>query len=196
MKFSSILSFFLIVCLTGLPAQQPSGSPGDVETKWPGIHYQIFAIQRIGGDRVAVAVRVVATADAPKQGTLIGIKVPIPPGATKEDIKRGLYAPQPFSLAPSMIIDEKTNQQYPAVKPIGNYIGPEILCHLRPGQAESLAVQFDLPPPPPDAMGRRPLQTATLLLFNADKPLTRVVIPPPAPAPAATPLQSGTTALH
>ena len=190
MKLPCVLSLILAFFTAGLRAQTP-GRVGEVETKWPGIHYVVYSVQRIPKDRVMFVLRITATAGAPKEGTPIEIKIPIPPDATKKDIARGLYAPLPFSLDGSLIMDEQTNRQYPTVKPdpTGNYLSSVIKCTLRPLQGETIAVQFELPPPPPDAAGRRPVQTATLLLFNASQPLSRIIIPPP-PDPVATPAPS------
>ena len=190
MKFPLILSFFIFFCFTCLHAQKPA-SPGEVETKWPGIHYRIIAVERTPGGKVIVAIRITATARAPKEGTLIGIPVPIPPDATKEDIDRGIYAPQPFSWASSVITDDKTGKAYSTVRPApgDNSVSSEILCTLRPAQGESIAVEFALPPPPKDAAGNPGIQTASLLLTNAEKPITKIVIPPPA-ASATSPTPS------
>ena len=48
----------------------------------------------------------VATAQAPAGGTLVGYPVPVPPGLTPNQIALGDYRPQPFSLASSVMIDD------------------------------------------------------------------------------------------
>ncbi len=178
-----------LICLGGLLlsgalglAQQASLGSAEITT-WPGIKYEVIRLQRIAGDRLLVGIKLVATDHAPKSGTLIGVKVPVPSGASPEDIQLGRYDPKPFSLATSKITEEKTGQEYAAVPPLATgpqYIPGEIITTLVPGRSEILTVQFPLPPPPVDASGApsREKQTVSLFLPNAKDPIAKIPLPP------------------
>ncbi len=55
------------------------GSFPEVETKWPGVRFQVFRIERNSLNRLVVAVRIVATDKAPPSGTFLGTKTPYLP---------------------------------------------------------------------------------------------------------------------
>jgi len=182
MKFLTSLSFFIFATLSTLHAQK---IPGEVESTWPGIHFQVVEVSAIPGNRLIVVVRVVATAQAPKNGTLIGTQPPIPPDATPRQIADGLFSPIPFSLEPSVMIDEKTKQEYPALKPgpDDNYLPGERLFSLHPLQAEKMAVLFTAPPPQFDSEGHPVKQTVSIILPKAKGPISKITIPLPLPTP-------------
>lgn len=186
MKAILIALVVLFVLPATIHAQQKSDVIGEAETNWPGIDYQIFAIERIPPDRLVVGIRVVATAKAPPQGTLLGTPVPIPPNADKFAIQAGIYHPLPLSFASSVMTDELTKQTYPALRPISppgrKYIPSAVLSTLRPGGIAILTLQFAVPPPPPPPSPSAPgpvKQTLSFLFPNAKGPIVHVPIPPP-----------------
>jgi hypothetical protein len=172
----------------GLFAQESgarSGKISNVETKWPGVIFSIYNVERIEDDRLLVWVRVSATSKAPRQGILLGTKPEIPASATKDEIATGRYNAKPFSLASSVMTDDQTLQKYPVLPPVAPpgkaYFPGELANGLAPGQSEMLTIQFASPPAPPPVEGREPArQTVTLLLTGAKGPIFRVPIPPPA----------------
>jgi len=150
----------------------------------------MFAIQRIPPNRLVVGVRLLATAKAPPQGTLLGIPVPIPPNADKQAIQAGIYHPRPLSFASSVMTDELTKQTYPALHPISppgrKYIPSAVLSTLRPRGNAIFTLQFAAPPPPPPPSPSAPgpvKQTLSFLFTNAKGPIAHVPIPPFIPAP-------------
>jgi hypothetical protein len=163
-------------------AEEKSGILGEIELKWPGIHYQVMFVKRIPADRLLVGVRIVATATAPAAGTLIGIPVPIPPNANKYDIAAGYYHPLPFSLASSGMVDDLSQRKFPALAPIVQYRSAAILAYLKPGQGHLLTLQFAVPPPPPpvsDAGQTPPAQTVSFYFTNAKGGINKIALPPP-----------------
>ncbi len=190
---------YLLLFLALLVAYSPSGANGQFKVlgegpmNWPGIHYQIFWLSRIQPDRLVVGVRMLATPQAPAQ-TLVGYPVPVPHGLTPEQIAAGDYRPLPFSLAPSIMIDDISKQQYPtlpSISPPGRaYYSNQVVGTLAPGQTLLFTVQFKIPPPPPPPEpGQPPVkQTLSFLFTNAKSPIKNIPIPPPIPpAPSATP---------
>lgn len=182
MRFINILSIMLFTGMFALNGQKPAAPLGEVETTWPGIHFQVARIMRIPGDRLLVLVRVVATGAAPKGGTMIGIPVPVPANATQAEIDQGLYNPIPFSLDSSVMVDEATKTSYPTLKanPSENYMSGVLLCSLRPNQAEAMAVQFKAPPLRLDSRGKPAQQTVSITLTNAKEPISNIPLPMPA----------------
>ena len=157
-----------------------------VETKWPGVNFSIYDVQRIQDDRLLVWVRVSATSKAPREGILLGTRPEIPASATKDEIATGRYNAKPFSLASSVMTDDQTLQKYPVLPPVAPpgkaYFPGELGNGLVPGQSEMLTIQFASPPAPPPVEGREPArQTVTFLLTGAKGPILRVPIPPPPP---------------
>ena len=197
-KLFSIFSFLptqLLPCLlssivlTGAvaQAQQPSSPPslGAVDTAWQGVRYVIPKIERIEQDRLVVVIYIQATPQAPASGVLVGTETPIPPGATKIDIDAGKYAPKPFSLASSVMIDDQTLQRFAVLPPVAppgkEYFPGAFLGRLQPGQLDIMTIQFAAPPPPPSREGEPPpKQTVSFLLAGAKGAVTKVPIPPPA----------------
>jgi len=177
----------LLVCLVALPsslwAQQPPDILGEVDTTWPGIHFQIFHVERIVGNRVLIGVKVVATPQAPTLGTQISVQAPIPKDVDPSLVRFGHYGMAPFSLDKAVMTDERTKQAYPVVPsdPAGpHYLPGQMIGTLHPNEAEVMTIQFDVPPPPPDGNGNIPKKIVSILLPNAKGPITRIEIPPPA----------------
>lgn len=159
--------------------------------KWPGIKCQIIIIKRVPPNRLLVVVRLAATSEASPGGTLIGYTVSVPPMGNKKGPSLPLTAPSPFSLASSVMTDEKTKITYatlPPVAPPGKAYRPgATLGFLKPNQNLVLTIQFAVPPPlPPDpSTGIPPKQTVSFMLPNAKGPIARVLLPPPAEAAAS-----------
>jgi hypothetical protein len=176
---------FVLVVLFGSAAAWAQHAPavlGEVDTEWPGIRFQIVKVASIPGNRLFVGVRVVAGAEAPKGGTLIGTEVPIPPGASPADIEQGLYNPIPFSLDSAVMTEEKTKKTYPALaaQPGESYLSGPLLCSLRPLQAEAMGVQFAVPPIEYDEKGQPLKQVVSIILPKAKTSIRNIVLPPPA----------------
>jgi hypothetical protein len=180
----------VVIILFGnvVQAQRPSSSGselGAVDTAWQGLRFIIPRIERIQQDRLVVVVLIQATPAAAPSGVLVGIETPIPPGAKKIDIDAGKYGPKPFSLASSVMIDERTLQKFPVLPPVAppgkEYFPGEFLGRLYPGQTEIMTIQFAAPPAPPSPEGMPPpKQTVSFLLTGAKGAIARVAIPPPA----------------
>ena len=154
-----------------------------VESRWPGVNFAIYAVQRIQENRLLVWVRVIATAKAPREGIVLGAKPEIPATATKDDIATGMYNAKPFSLATSIMTDDQTLQKYPVLPPVAppgkKYFPGGLANGLLPGQAETLSIQFASPPAPPLEGDEPSKQTVTFLLTGAKGPIARVPLPPP-----------------
>ena len=181
-KLAICLGIIFLSPLCALAQQPAKKSKFEVETAWSGIQFQFVKIERILDERLLVVVRIVATAQAPATGTLIGVKPLVPPGATLEDLRSGRYEPRPFSLASSVMIDDLTSQRFPALAPIfppgKEYAPAEILAYLSPGRAEVMTLQFKVPPAALRADGpASEKQTVSLLLTNAKAPITAIPIP-------------------
>lgn len=177
---SAILSL-LLSCAAGL-AQESNLGNVDIPM-WPGVKYELFRVKRIAGDRLLFGVKIVGTAQAPKGGTVIGIKVPIPADASQEDIQSGRYDPLPFSIAPAKMIEEKSGKEYASLAPLPTgqqYVPSDIRFRLLPGSTEIVTVQFSAPPPPVNAAGEpvKEKQTVSLLLPDAKGPITNIPVPP------------------
>jgi len=190
MKAILIALLLLFALPTAVYAQPANAVIAEGDSNWPGVIYQIIALKRIPPERLLIAIRVVATAQAPPQGTAIGVPVPIPPNADKYAIKSGIYHPRPLSFASSVMTDELTKQTFPAlhtISPPGHkYISSSILSTLMPGGATVLVLQFAIPPPPPpDQLAAGHKQTLSFLFTNAKGPIAHVPIPPPLQAPEA-----------
>ena len=180
------LGFALFVFALSMFEAQAQSSKADgafpeVETTWPGVRFQLFRIERIPFDRLVVAVRIFATDKAPRSGTFLGTRTPIPANAKSEDIDIGLYDPKPFSLAGAVMIDDQSGQKYPvlpSIAPVGKRFLPNAtLASLMPGQAEMLTIQFAIPPlPSGDELQK---QTASFLFPEAKGAIAKVQIPPP-----------------
>ena len=180
------LGFALFVFALSMFEAQAQSSKADgafpeVETTWPGVRFQLFRIERIAFDRLVVAVRIFATDKAPRSGTFLGTRTPIPANAKSDDIDIGLYDPKPFSLAGAVMIDDQSGQKYPvlpSVAPVGKRFLPSAtLASLMPGQAEMLTIQFAIPPlPSGDDLQK---QTASFLFPEAKGAIAKVQIPPP-----------------
>ena len=180
-KLAICLGIIFLSPLCAIAQQPAKKSKFEVETAWSGIQFQLVKIERILDERLLVVVRIVATAQAPATGTLIGVKTPVLPGATLEDLRSG-YEPRPFSLASSVMIDDLTSQRFPALAPIfppgKEYAPAEILAYLSPGRAEVLTLQFKVPPAALRADGpASEKQTVSLLLTNAKAPITGISLP-------------------
>ena len=156
--------------------QHDNANLGEVDTLWAGIRLQLLRLEQIPGSRLLAVIRIVATPQAPPSGTLIGTKIEIPAGVSKEDRLSGRFAPRPFSLATSEMIHEQTGRKFPALPPSASagrtYIPGEVLAMLRPGQAEVLTVQFAMP-----IEIDMPRQTASFLFTNAKQRIGKVPIP-------------------
>lgn len=189
MRSLAILVIILVAGGGNLWAQKASAILGDVETEWPGIHFHVFRIIRIPGDRLLVGVRIVATPQAPGQGTLIGIEPKIPPDATPADIQAGRYNPAPFSLESSTMVEEKTSRKFATAQPgpNSNHISGEILCSLRPSQAETLAIEFPSPPVEYDSKGQPVKQFVSIFLTKAKAEIPHIPVPLPLTSASPTP---------
>jgi hypothetical protein len=184
-----LLSAVVLLVLSSnvIQAQRPSSSPptlGAVDTAWQGLRFLIPRIEHIEQDRLVVVVLIQATPAAPASGVLVGVETRIPPGAKQVDIDAGKYAPKPFSLASSVMIDERTLQKFPVLPPVAppgkEYFPGEFLGRLYPGQTEIMTIQFAAPPVPPSPAGLPPpKQTVSFLLTGAKGTISRVSIPPP-----------------
>jgi len=189
MKQILLLPLIFALSVSCLWAQQsaPVGpGPGEVDTTWRGIRYQIAEIDRIPGNRLVFAVMLHATPQAPIS-TFIGIQPVIPPGTPARMLVK--YAPQPISIASAVMTDEATMQTYQTLNPIPggpNYIGADLLTTLHPNSSSVMTIQFLSPPPPQPVNGIIPKQTVSIFLPNARGPITHVVIPPPTPPAAST----------
>ncbi len=158
--------------------------PPEIAAEWPGVRFSVFRVERIPGDRLLVAVRIIASAGAPRQGTLLGTMPDVPAGVSADDLSSGRYDPKPYSLAASVMTDDATGRKYPALPPDPagkSYIPGEVLATLMPGNAEVLTVQFAAPPPPLDENGvpLKTKQTISIQFPNAKGPVTKIIIPPP-----------------
>jgi hypothetical protein len=107
------------------------------------------------------------------------------PLQTKVDIDGGKYAPKPFSLASSVMIDDQTLQRFAVLPPVAppgkEYFPDAFLGRLQPGQLDTMTIQFAAPPPPPSREGEPPpKQTVSFLLAGAKGAIAKVPIPPPA----------------
>lgn len=187
-----LISIFILFFLPrSIHAQNDSKNLGEVETNWPGIHYQIIIFKRIPPERLLVVVRVLATPQAPPGGTLLGFPVPIPPNIPRAEAIL-LYPPHPLSLMESVMTDEATQQKFCALPPVSSpgkaYRPSATLQILQPRHNIILTVQFAVPPPPPPdpATGAPAKQTVSFLLPNAKAPITHVPIPPVATASKPT----------
>jgi hypothetical protein len=93
----------------------------------------------------------------------------------------GRYNPRPFSLASSVMTDEQTQKKYsvlpPMVPPGKAYFPGELANGLRPGQAETLTIQFVAPPPPDEGSSSK--QTVSFSLPGAKGPIANVPVPQP-----------------
>jgi hypothetical protein len=172
------------IVLIGNIAQAQPPSLGAVDTAWQGVRFIIPKIERIQQDRLVVVIYIQATPAAPASGVLVGIETPIPPGATKVDIDAGKYAPKPFSLASSVMIDDQTLQKFAVLPPVAppgkEYFPGAFLGRLQPGQLDTMTIQFAAPPPPPSREGMPPpRQTVSFLLAGAKGAIAKVPIPPP-----------------
>ena len=172
------------VALAGVVHAQPA-SLGAVDAAWQGVRLIIPKIERIEQDRLVVVVLIQATPAVPPSGVLVGIETPVPPGATKVDIDAGKYAPKPFSLASSVMIDDQTSQKFAVLPPVAppgkEYFPGSYLGRLQPGQVDIMTIQFAAPPPPPSREGMPlPKQTVSFLLAGAKGAIAKVPIPPPA----------------
>ena len=82
--------------MAAIHAQEKDQTLGEVETNWPGIHYQITIIKRIPPGRLLVVIRVLATPQAPPGGTMLGFQPPIPPHLNLTSVQAAyLYPPRP-----------------------------------------------------------------------------------------------------
>jgi hypothetical protein len=185
----ALILLIVILSVGSRPLQaqkQEARNLGEVLTTWPGIRYQVFLIERMPQDRLLVGVRLVATSQAPPLGTLIGVSVPIPANATREDLLSGRYSPRPLSLASSEMIDEATKQKYRPLPPVplaGRSVPPSVtLSNLRPGQAEVLSLQFPAPPMRFSDDPGKSKQTVTFVLPSAKGLITNVPVPAPLPS--------------
>jgi hypothetical protein len=183
-----ILIFALLsLALCPLRAQGEFKVIGEADSKWPGIRYQIYSIQRYPPNHLLLGVRLLASPQAPAGGTFIGFPMPIPPNATKDDIASGKYDALPLSMASSIMVDELTKTSYSpvtGVPPPGHTFFPtEAVTTLTPGQAVVLSVQFVVPPPPPPPENGQPpvKQTLSFLFTNAKGPIKNIPIPPLTP---------------
>jgi hypothetical protein len=179
----ALFLFALSIFAAGAQSLRDKRISHEVETTWPGVRFQLFRIERIPPNRLVVAVRIFATEKAPRSGTFLGTRTPIPANANREDIGMGLYDPKPFSLAGAVMIDDQSGQRYsvlPSIAPVGQQFLPSAtLASLMPGQAEMLTIQFAIPP----SLSGEDLQeqTVSFLFPEAKGAIAKVTIPPPAP---------------
>ena len=180
-----LIFVFMATALGSSSAQTKLPILGEVGTNWPGIQCQIYTIKRIADNRLLVGIRLKATAEA-AAGTLIGYPPVIPPGTKSEDLV--YYQTIPFSMASSVMVEDKTQDKYRALPPIpappgDSYFPDSISGHIRPGQNMILSIQFALPPPPlAPAPGQAPLkQTVSFSLTNTKDLIKNIPIPPPSP---------------
>jgi hypothetical protein len=177
------LIFKIAACLLGLLpatslAQSKSDSFGSVATTWPGIEYQIFDIERIAGNRVLIGIKLVANSDAPSVTSIL-VRTPVPKGADSS-----LTGTEPFSLSTAVATNELSKETYATVAPDPagpGYLPGQMLGALRRFQGFTMSIQFEIPPAKPDESGATPKVSISLLLPNAKGPITKIVIPPPAP---------------
>jgi hypothetical protein len=177
----------LFIVLAALPLQAWGDSPSSssatpfVESTWPGIEFHIPEVKRIAGNHLLVVVALWASAKAPSS-TLIGTPGAYPPNPTKEELTMPLI-PTPFSLQGSTMIEDRTQQKYemvPSAPKAPFYRPSSMLASISPRQTLYMTIQFLAPPPPPpDKNGIVPKQTVSILLPEAEGPVTKVVIPPP-----------------
>ena len=193
MKSFPVALTLILSCLT-LLAQDNASQKLEVESSWPGIHFQIAYLQRIPPDRLLVGVILIATASAPPGGTLIGTPQTIPPNADPHDVAAGYYRPAPFTMTSSVMTDDISQTQYSPLVPVappGRKYRPAILLEtLLPGQSSMMVLQFSVPPPPPPPEpGQPPVkQTLSFLFTNAKSAIKNIPIPPLIPpVPSATP---------
>ena len=183
---AAFLSGFLAMIFAACGVQaQPAlrgglGGSLEVETKWPGVRLQLFRIERSNPlNRLIVAVRVLATEQAPRSGTFLGTRTTMPANATREQVAMGLYDPKPFSLADSEMTEDQTGRKYSALPPIAppgkKYPPSTILKSLLPGQSEILTIQFAIPPLTSGDEPRK--QTATFVFPSAKASIANVPIP-------------------
>lgn len=172
-----LLCYLALLGVAAFSADQIKAAPvalssmGEADTNWPGIKFQVVGFKRILANRLLVSIALVATSKAPAGGTAIVGKA--------EHTAEG-EAGTPFSLSSSIMIDEKTSQKYAALKPDPNgqqYIPGEVQTLLRPGQMEIMTVQFEVPPPAPNADHEEKVYV-DVLLANAKAPI-RLVVPAP-----------------
>ncbi|MGB8352261.1 MAG: hypothetical protein WCD79_00075 [Chthoniobacteraceae bacterium] len=191
MKFLRNLFFLLLLIWTSsLSAQDAALNRFEVESNWPGLLMQLMSLKRLPDDHVMVLVRLQTTSKSPPS-TLIGVRVPIPPGTTKAELQSGAFTPQPFSFAGAVMTDEWTKEVYPVVPPApkATAVAPfAIMTNLRQGQAFVIAVEFKVPPPLDDGTGHPMKQIVSLALPNAKAAFVNLPIPPDisAAAPAAS----------
>jgi hypothetical protein len=184
-----ILAFAFVLSAT-VHAQHTGANLGEAKMNLTGINCQITTIKRIPPNRLLVVVRLLATTETPPEGTLIGYTVTVP-SLSKAGPPTPHVDPTPFSLASSVMTDEKTKLTYPTLPPVappGKAYRPGVaLGFLKPNQNLVLTLQFALPPPlPPDpATGVSPQQTVSFMFTNAKGPITHVTLPPPAPTAGA-----------
>ena len=128
----------IVTCPLCAIAQQPAKkSTFEVQTTWPGIHFELVKIERILDERLLVVVLISATSKAPAKGTFIGIEPAIPANATVEERRSGRYNARPFSLASSVMIDDQTSQKFPALAPVAppgkEYASAQVFATFVPG---------------------------------------------------------------
>jgi hypothetical protein len=194
MKSTLLLLLTLALSLSILQAQQPAAGPsvlGEVATTWPGIDYQVTAIQRIAGDRLLVVVKLFATPQTPPDGIFIGINVTVPKNTSSlfQMADTGAYRPLPVSIDGAILTDDTSHQTYATLKPNPSgqqYLSSQVIATLHPGEAQAMTIQFPIPPPPPSNNGVVPKQTVSIQFPKAVGPITRIVIPPAPPAAPST----------
>ena len=159
------------------------------ETDWTGIDYQLVRLERIEPNRLLALIRIFGTSKTPPEGVLLGTYVPIPPGTKPEDMMKFAAMSRGVSLFPTVMTDDLSQTQYPALRPLQRwgYLAPVILQRLFSGRSELCHLQFAVPPPPPPPPPGQPppVQTLSFLIPHAKGPIAHVPIPPLTPAGAA-----------
>jgi hypothetical protein len=181
MKYCVLFILNLFLLFPHLRAQEAAVNHNEVESTWQGVLMQLIMLKRTSEDRVLVLVRLQATQKA-APSTLIGTRVPIPPGTTKQEIQSGAFVPQPFSFASAIMTDELTKQVFPVVPPNPKALAvapSAIMTNLTRGEAFVISVEFKVPPPPVDSTGHQAKQIVSISLPNAKAAFTNLYIPPP-----------------
>jgi len=136
-------------CQTNVDAPKTYG----VDTQFPGVRFDIMKIERTVQNRLMILVCIHATHDISPQGVFLGTRVIPPPHPTWQQVASGIYAPKPFSIRSTVMIDELSQQRYPTLRPVAppgrGTLRDQTFARIGPGQSAFLNLQFAMPPPPP-----------------------------------------------
>ena len=168
-------------CQTNVDAPKTYG----VDTQFPGVRFDIMKIERTVQNRLMILVCIHATHDISPQGVFLGTRVIPPPHPTWQQVASGIYAPKPFSIRSTVMIDELSQQRYPTLRPVAapgrGTLRDQTFARIGPGQSAFLNLQFAIPPPPPPPPdgSKPPQQTLSFLFPKAAGPIQHVPLPPP-----------------